>query len=68
MDWITRNYPKGARIVVPSKRNPKATIGARVIDQYTGANSTLEGIVISDDEGNTYSIEASFLDEDGGGV
>ena len=67
-NWITRNYKKGTRITVPSKSDPNATTGAVVLNHYTGLSKHVEGITVQDDDGNVYRIEASFLDEGGGGV
>ena len=68
MDWIKSKYPKGARITTPSCNDPEATVGAEVINHYTGLSKKVEGIIVRDDDGNTYNIEAGFLDEAGGGV
>lgn len=68
--WITQKYPKGTRITVPSRTDPNATVGAEVINHVTGGfnNSRIVGIIVRDDAGNVYNIEAGFLDEQGGGV
>ena len=72
MNWITKNYPKGAMIEVPhpaAPHNQPCQVVNHTVDNVSRPMSKgPTGIIVEFDDGVYIEVDQGYLNEDGGGI